>query len=161
MNKNVLVAVGVVFVVIVGYLIYSSKSSQPPINEAVKTETVPPEDKTKELVVNLNAQSDSTESGKAMLKEVSGKVMVSLDLTGAPKSIIQPAHIHMGSCPIPGEVKYPLTSILDGKSETTLDIGLDQLLKELPLAINVHKSASEAKVYVTCGNLQSASKSLQ
>lgn len=108
-----------------------------------------------EIKINLEEETDSGESGTATIKEVEGKTMVVLDLTGAPKGVTQPAHIHEGSCPGVGAIKYPLTSVVDGKSETTLDVGLDQLLSEVPLAINVHKSVAEAKVYVSCGDITS------
>ena len=34
-----------------------------------------------------------------------------------------------------------------------LDVTLEQLRSELPLAINIHRSAAEASVYVSCGEL--------
>lgn len=108
----------------------------------------------KRLTLNLTQVSNSTESGKAILEEVGGKVQVTLSLTGAPKGAAQPAHVHAGGCPGVGTVKYPLTTALDGRSETILSVSLDQLKKELPLAINIHKSQPEAKVYVSCGDLK-------
>jgi len=59
----------------------------------------------------------------------------------------------MGACPGVGAVKYPLTSIVNGASTTVLSVTLDQLKKELPLAINVHKSATEVSTYTACGPL--------
>ena len=76
-----------------------------------------------------------------------------LALTGAATSTPQPAHIHIGSCPTPGAVKYPLINVVNGMSDTLLDVSLAQLKSELPLAVNVHKSAAEASVYVACGNI--------
>ena len=108
---------------------------------------------TKELTVNLMAQNNSGESGTAVLTEKNGKTEVKLRLEGALKGVTQPAHIHSGSCSTLGAVKWPLTFPVNGKSETTLDISLDQLRAELPLAINVHKSAAEPAVYVSCGDL--------
>ena len=75
-------------------------------------------------------------------------------MIGAPENVSQPVHIHVGSCPEVGEVKYPLTNVLDGESVTTLDVTLEQLEIELPLAINVHKSVTEASVYISCGDIQ-------
>lgn len=106
-----------------------------------------------EITIQLNEENNSGELGTATLKDTEGKVMVALNLTGAPKGVAQPAHIHEGSCPGVGAVKYPLTSASDGRSETTLNISLEKLLSQLPLAVNVHKSASQAGVYIACGNL--------
>lgn len=107
----------------------------------------------REVAVSLNEENDSKQYGTAMLKEEGGKIMVMIDLNGAPEGIKQPAHIHLGNCPEVGEVKYPLTSLENGKSETMLNLTFDELKKYLPLAINVHKSETEGKIYTACGNL--------
>lgn len=104
------------------------------------------------LVITLSPQNDSGESGTATLKQENGKTKVVVDLDSAPSSA-QPAHIHTGSCADLGGVKYPLISPVDGESETLLDVPLTQLVSELPLAINVHKSSEEISVYVACGDI--------
>lgn len=102
----------------------------------------------------LTAQSSSKQDGTATFEEVGSRVKVTLAL-GAATTSAEPAHIHLGSCPSPGEVKYPLTNVVMGKSETTLPAGVTMAsLKELgKVSINVHKSATELKTYVSCGNL--------
>lgn len=67
-----------------------------------------------------------------------------------------PAHIHLGACPTPGAVVYPLTSIVDGTSETVLATSTKALIGGLPLAINVHKSATELATFVACGDLKAS-----
>lgn len=104
-----------------------------------------------ETTVTLKPVNNSNEAGTAVLKEENGQTKVTINLTGFTKDLAQPAHIHVGECPGVGSVKYPLTSIMNGISTTTLSVNLDQLKKELPLAINVHKSAAEASVYTACG----------
>lgn len=106
------------------------------------------------MTVPLYAQNTSGEEGTAVLTDVNGKTKVVLALTGAPVGVSQPAHIHVGACPMPGAVKYPLSNVVGGASETTLDVSLTQLKGELPLAVNVHKSGTEASVYVSCGDLK-------
>lgn len=83
-----------------------------------------------------------------------GKTKVVLALTGGKFTEAQPAHIHEGSCPTPGAVKYPLTNVVNGKSETTLAVTLEDLLAMPTLAVNVHKSAAEVKTYTSCGDLK-------
>jgi predicted RNase H-like HicB family nuclease len=107
----------------------------------------------KVITVKLGEQNNSGEAGTAVLKEENGKTKVMLRLSGAPEGITQPAHIHTGSCAAIGSVKWPLTFPVNGKSDTTLDLALAQLSTEMPLAINVHKSVSEAGVYVSCGEI--------
>lgn len=105
----------------------------------------------KETTVVLKPVNNSDELGTAILKEENGQVKVTMNLTGYTKDVVQPAHIHIGECPGVGAVKYPLTSIVNGASETLLSVTLESLKKELPLAINVHKSATEVSVYTACG----------
>jgi len=105
------------------------------------------------VTVELSEQNSSGESGTATLTEENNQTIVSIGMTGFQENVSQPAHIHIGSCPDVGSVTYPLTNVLNGESETILNVTLDQLEGELPLAINVHKSTEEASVYVSCGDI--------
>jgi hypothetical protein len=113
------------------------------------------------LVVPMSAQNNSGESGTATLVEDGGRTNVVIAVSGAPAGIAQPAHIHTGSCATIGGVKYPLNFPVDGKSETMIDVALDTLLGQLPLAINIHKSAAEANIYVACGDIVDPSATSQ
>jgi hypothetical protein len=76
----------------------------------------------------MQAQSDSSETGTATLTSVDAtKTKVTLQLENAPAGP-QPAHIHTGNGPKPGAVKYPLTNVEKGTSETTVAASLDDLL---------------------------------
>jgi LPXTG-motif cell wall-anchored protein len=65
----------------------------------------------------------------------------------------QPAHIHKGTCatldPVPA---YPLNNVVNGMSETVVNVGMAQLAQG-QYAINVHKSAAEVSTYVSCGDI--------
>lgn len=153
-NTMLIVVAAVVVVVILGVFLSMSRTSRKTSSEGTPKET--PTDETelpRGTVVLLGTQNNSGESGIATLSESDGKTLVTLVLDEAPAGVTQPAHIHTGSCETIGGVKYPLTSPVDGVSETLLDLSFDQLLSELPLAINVHKSVSEASVYVACGDI--------
>jgi len=104
--------------------------------------------------ITLGEQNDSGESGTMALTALSGnRTQVVLTLTGAPTTA-QPAHIHTGSCANLGGIKYNLTNVVNGTSTTTINVALNTLLTtQLPLAVNVHKSASEINTYVACGDL--------
>lgn len=103
-------------------------------------------------VFALNAQNGSGQHGTVALKPRGAKTVVEIHLLGAPATA-QPAHIHAGSCahlnPAP---KYPLTSVVDGISETTVNEPIS-VLTAGGLAVNVHKSATDLKTYVACGDL--------
>lgn len=109
---------------------------------------------TKGQTVTLVERNSSGESGTAKLEEVNGKVVVTLTVTGEAANVVQPDHIHVGSCPDVGAVKYPLTNVVNGSSVTTLDVSMATLLSQLPLGINVHKSVAEGKIYVACGDIK-------
>lgn len=110
--------------------------------------------------IAVNAQSNSGETGKATIKDEGGKAEVYIKLSSYPGNP-QPAHIHAGSCNNLGAVKYPLSAVADGKSETKLNISTEQLLSQLPLAVNVHKSAAEIKAYAACGDIKKSEAMMQ
>jgi hypothetical protein len=119
----------------------------------VDTTTMVPEDAAGMKTVMLAEQNDSGQTGTVVLKELEGQVMVSVTMEGAVSAVPQPAHIHVGKCPTPGAVKYPLTNVVNGMSETTLDVSMADLEAAGELAINVHKSAEEVSVYIACGDM--------
>ena len=149
MNKSLLIGIVIVIIAVGGFLMLSNK----PTEQTPQSEEIMEASPSSEVTVTLSEQNSSGESGTATMMEVDGKVKVTLNLTGAPDAITQPAHIHVGACPDVGEVKYALTAPVDGVSETMLDASMDQLKSELPLGINVHKSEEEASVYVSCGDI--------
>lgn len=108
-----------------------------------------------EVRVPLAAQNNSLQSGSASLVEnAEGKVVVTLNLSGGDFAKPQPAHIHLGVCPKPGAVKYPLTDVVEGQSVTTLPVSLAELKADgAAMAINIHKSAAEVSTYTACGDL--------
>lgn len=110
------------------------------------------------ITVKLEPQNGSGRSGIAVLTELQGKIKVVMNLSGPSGGVKRPAHIHIGSCSDIGAVKYPLTSLENGVSQTNLDISLDQLITQIPLAINVHKSSDEPSVYLACGDIKAGPK---
>lgn len=154
--KNILIylIVGGIIYTLVYYFIlapkggYSSKNNY----QAIPTVETPPT--MTEMTVEIAALGSSEETGTAVLSEVDGKTKVVVMITGEPKGAVQPAHIHLGSCPNPGKVLHSLTDVVDGKSETVIDTTLASLKAQLPLAINLHESAKLIKNYVSCGNLK-------
>ncbi len=109
---------------------------------------------TKPLQIKLLAQNNSGETGTATLMDSSKGLVVKLRLTGGEKDVDQPAHIHKGTCDkLDPKPTYPLKTVQNGESETTVpDVTIAELEKS-PFAINVHKSTKEIPVYVSCGNI--------
>src|SRR4030042_426943 len=107
------------------------------------------------VVVQLQEQNASGETGTVTLTEMDGTVQATLVVSGQPAGVVQPAHIHKGSCPNPGAVAYPLTFPKDGEpSVTSLDVSMADLKAQAPLAVHVHKSVAEASVYAASGNIR-------
>ncbi|MBV9080028.1 MAG: hypothetical protein JO102_02795 [Elusimicrobia bacterium] len=103
--------------------------------------------------LHLLAQNASGETGTATLYDGAKGLIVKLRMSGGGE-VDQPAHIHKGTCEkLDPKPTYPLKMVHDGQSETTIEGVTIAQLQKSPYAINVHKSAKEAAVYVSCGNL--------
>jgi hypothetical protein len=162
--KNTMIIVAAIVVVVGAVLIFMNRGASPSPANPVAPQSVqqpavsaPASPAGRSITLMFNAQNNSGEGGTAVLSDENGKTKVVLNITGQPANVLQPAHIHTGSCANLGGVKYPLTFPMNGKSETTIDVSLDQLLTQLPLAINVHKSASEITVYTACADIMTTS----
>jgi hypothetical protein len=107
-----------------------------------------------DVAVPLVAQNDSGQDGEATLSEVdSDTTRVVLEVEN-PSVEAQPAHIHRGSCEnLDPEPAYGLENVVDGKSTTEVNVGVEDLVDK-GFAVNVHKSADEAQVYVACGDIE-------
>ena len=105
------------------------------------------------VTIALSPQNNSGQSGTAVLTSEGAGTKVVINLSSAPGP--HPAHIHSGSCPTPGAVVYPLTSVTNGRSETVVAASIADILRA-PHAINVHKSPQEIPVYTSCGNVTAA-----
>ncbi len=108
------------------------------------------------VTVKLEAQNNSGQTGTATLTPEGDKTRVAIELSNAPKGVAQPAHIHLGTCDnLDKAPKWKLGAVKDGKSVTVVPASLDAIVKD-KTAINIHKSAAEAQVYVSCGNITGA-----
>ena len=106
------------------------------------------------ITVGIFAQNNSGQTGTAHIENVEGRTRIVLSLNNSPSGAMgQPAHVHAGSCAALGEVRYTLSLVADGKSETMLEVPVGQLIARLPLAVNVHKSTAEIQTHVACGDL--------
>lgn len=107
----------------------------------------------KMITVRLDPLNGSGQMGMAILRQKDNMVYVDINVLNASTAGLQPAHIHRGACPNPGEVIYPLNVSQNGVSGTLLDTSLEQILDQLPLAINIHASSNESETYTACGNI--------
>lgn len=162
MSKNALWVVILLLILgIGGWYVWSGGKKtmvSPTTQEATKTAdvtgkmsptpTVPPK------TIELKQIDASGQSGSAVFEAQGESTKVTLTMVGKKRTTAQPAHIHTGKCPTPGDVKYPLNNVVDGKSETVVAVKFEDLFTSaLPLAVNVHESVEKASVYTACGDL--------
>lgn len=108
------------------------------------------------VTVKLEPMSDSGQAGTATLMPEGGKTKVIILLSNSPAGVAQPAHIHLGSCDkLDKAPKWPLEPVKGGRSLTVIPVPLEAILKERT-AVNIHKSAAEPQIYVSCGNIVAA-----
>lgn len=107
----------------------------------------------KEITIMMSDQNGSGQMGTAKITEIDGRAKLTLQLVGGPNNISQPAHVHDGTCQVLGTIKYPLTTMRNGGSETILPIPFADLMDQLPLAVDVHKSLSE-DADMSCGDIR-------
>lgn len=107
--------------------------------------------------VRMRAVEKSGEAGTARLTALgSERTQVDITVKGAPKGVAQPAHIHEGTCDkLNPQPKWGLNNVVNGKSRTQVPVGLEAL-QGGEFAINVHKSAENISVYVSCGQIPRA-----
>ena len=109
----------------------------------------------------MNPVANSGVTGTATIEEESAKLVVSIALTGAlPEIGNHPAHVHMGTCTAPGNVKFALTDVVDGISRTEVTgMTLQDITDGIAnggLSVNVHMSADDLGNYLACGNIEDA-----
>lgn len=103
---------------------------------------------------NLLSVNGTGETGTVTLAPTpDGKGTIVTIATQNAVSDLQPAHVHNGSCLALGGVVYPLQTVQNGKSVTTLKEVPVSALTSGKYAINVHKSTSDIATYVSCVNL--------
>ena len=157
LHKNILpVLAAAVFIIIVGILIFFGKGANPPSpqkspqpkNLTQNTETA------KEFAIYLKPMNNSKQTGSASLIEKNGKITIGISTTGEPKNVVQYASIHVDTCEILGNIKFPLTNIINGSSQTTLETTIINLQNLGPLALNINRTQGNDKDSVSCANLE-------
>lgn len=156
--KNVVILLIVIGLVVLGFFVYKSIYKNEPVpSDGTGTAT----STGLSLETVLTSQNDSGQNGKAVLSNKDGKFNVVINLSGVPEGMLEPVHIHPGSCGQLDAPRYTLNEISGSMSETTLEgVSLEQIISELPLSMAVHKSADDLSV-VACGAIGEEKGSVQ
>ncbi|MGH2483085.1 MAG: CHRD domain-containing protein [Candidatus Limnocylindria bacterium] len=103
--------------------------------------------------VQLETLNDSGVTGSAVLTDLDDettRVVVDVDPAGHPD---MPAHIHPGTClALVPQPLYFLDNVIDGHSETVVEVPLDELFTG-ELALNLHFSSDDFGTYTACADL--------
>ena len=107
------------------------------------------------ISVSLSPVGDASQFGTASLTPEGDQTRVVLDVD-SPVSPSQPAHIHEGTCDnLTAEPAYGLPNVVDGRSESTVDVSLETLTAS-DYAINLHMSDDDLTTYTSCGDIEAA-----
>ena len=106
------------------------------------------------LTIALNAQNDSGETGTATLQQSGPDLLVFVRVKD-PVADNQPIHIHEGTCAkLNPKPQYPFPNLTHGRTQIKLKNVTIASLLATPHAINVHRSTTQAAIYVTCGDIK-------
>lgn len=158
MSKKILIPILVVLIFGAGIWFMYNGTNTPATEEPGTTEEETEEEAADDVHdthdVVLSEQNNSGESGTAFLEDLGdGTTRVTISSEGALVGVgPQPAHIHSGTCEDLGGVEYALENVVNGSSQTVVNVSLDELLAGT-FAINLHMSPQEAGIYTSCGNL--------
>jgi|GEM_PF-6742984 len=106
------------------------------------------------FIFSLLERNNSGEGGVAVLEEVGGRTKLTIDLLGGPVDTSQPARILLGNCQDKGRIMYNLNPIINGGSETIIDLTIDELTSDLPVSISVYAESGNPETETACGEME-------
>jgi hypothetical protein len=108
----------------------------------------------------LHPQNHSGETADVVMTEADGNTIVTVTTQNGPgAAVAQPIHIHKGTCDtLDPKPMYPLSTLQNGTSTTTLKGMTIEQLEASDFAINVHHSTSDVPTYYACGNIPKGKK---
>jgi hypothetical protein len=105
------------------------------------------------VTVHIFPQNHSGETALATLTQVGPDIMVVVNTKNAPDDP-QPIHIHQGTCDkLNPKPTYPLTTLQNDTSTTTIKNLTLAALENGDFAINIHHSTSDVPTYYACGDI--------
>jgi hypothetical protein len=108
------------------------------------------------VTVVLRPVDNSGVSGSAVLTPMTGgQTRVQLSIDNPPPGAL-PAHIHFDTCANPSTIRFGLTNVVDGKSETVVSGSIAYLRRgHGRFSINVHRAEPDLPI-IACGNIPPA-----
>jgi Cu/Zn superoxide dismutase len=113
---------------------------------------IAPASAAKPVQIHLVAQNASGETGTVTMLD--GPLGLIVHVRVNETTLAQPAHIHKGTCAkLDPKPAFPLTTIADGQSQSTIPGATVAQVTAQPYAVNVHKSTKDVATYVACANI--------
>ncbi len=104
-------------------------------------------------VYPLKAVGASGEYGTVALKPLGEQTAVEVHVVNEPPGDVQTVHIHHGTCAkVDPPIIYPLSPLVDGTSESIVDVSLDKILAILSV-VHVHSSYKNEQRSLACASL--------
>lgn len=136
MGKKVVWGVfGLVIIASGTFLLFSERIS----NKSGSSLTPPPTTSApaKSFSIVLREQNNSSQAGIATIDTTDKKTVINLKLVGFPNGIEQKAYVGLGSCSKASKALYQLENVVNGESQTRLEVGVKEFLGKTPLVIVV------------------------
>lgn len=108
------------------------------------------------LTTDIIGKNDSVSKGRVIFEEVSGKVLVSLELKDMPEKPAYPAFIYEGECSGKGRMLYSLLPVTGGKTENYMNGTISDFKKQFPLSLRVYGSSDNLSEFIACSDLGKA-----
>ena len=108
------------------------------------------------VTIRLNQVDGSGVTGTATLRPMDAShVRVTLELVNVPPGDL-PAHIHFDTCANPSSIRYGLSNVVNGKSESEVFASIAYLRRgHGRFSINVHKADPDLPI-IACGDIPPA-----
>jgi Cu/Zn superoxide dismutase len=104
------------------------------------------------VTITLHAVDNSGVTGTATLTPMGESTMVTLEINNPPPGAL-PAHIHFDTCANPSDIRFGLSNVVDGKSETTVSGSIAYLRRgHGRFSINVHRAQPDLPI-IACGDV--------
>jgi hypothetical protein len=106
------------------------------------------------VFVKLSAVGGSGQSGRAIMRQLGPQIVISATVANESPLVLEPSHIHKGSCGSNGPIVRELGMVTRGVLGTTLVSGFTiAQLHAMHASIAIHKSENALGVIVSCGNI--------
>jgi hypothetical protein len=105
------------------------------------------------VTVALKPVDNSGVSGTAVLTPMSGDhTQVTLQIDNPPPGAL-PAHIHFDTCANPSDIRFGLSNVVNGRSETVVSGSIAYLRRgHGKFSINVHRAEPDLPI-IACGDI--------